>query len=121
MGKKHKTFRKEEKDGQLEKLKNANRRLKSDNEQLKRENIQLQELLDKNISYLKKETKNVPIKDLIKGADKRLEQVKDDIEKCPICSKRAFKRITVTRLDGNWSFGQCSDSLCRYRTDLEKE
>lgn len=133
MGKgKHRAGHKEEKDGALQKLRNANRRLKSENEKLKAELSTYEAAFQKNISFLKGKVKDLTVEELIAGAKKdqnlaTIEVVKEETYqehkakwKCHICGQGLMKLTVVTRQDGKWYFRKCNQPKCVNRTDLKQ-
>jgi multidrug resistance efflux pump len=77
-------------------LKAANRRLKSDNQRLKAEIATLQEAFTKTAVYLKKDTTNLTVEELIKGATSgsSLDEIKNT-NKCDRCGASKVKDFHV--------------------------
>lgn len=123
---------KEEKDGELQKLKDANRKLKSQVNQLKSEVATYKAAFEKNIEFLKGKTKDLSLKDLINGAKKEqnLQQIEDTKEltfkemeakwKCFQCEIGIMKLIVINRQDGKFYMRACSNTAkCKNRTELK--
>jgi hypothetical protein len=128
---KHRAKFKEEKSGELQKLKDANRRLKSENNKLKSELKTYEAVFEKNIEFLKGKTKDLSVQELINGAKKNqnLKQIEDTKAetyqefkqkwKCHTCGTGVMKITVITRQDGRWYFRKCTDSKCTNRTELK--
>ena len=82
----NKVPKREEKDGQLDKLKNRVRNLEKENQRLKSELISYEQAFKKTTKFLKDNTKDISLEKLIKAAnaDKTLKQVQKEngCEKC---------------------------------------
>jgi hypothetical protein len=86
----------------VKELKAANRRLKSDNQRLKAELATLQEAFAKTAMYLKKDTVNLSVEDIIKGVTSgaNLEKIKNGstCEKCGANTLKDFHIENVGKL-----------------------
>lgn len=133
MGKgKHRAGYKEEKDGEIGKLKATIRRLTSDNKQLKSQLATYEQAFQRNITFLKGKTKDLTVEQLIAGAkkDQNLTEIEHTEEvtfkqmeekwKCHSCNTGIMKIIIVPRHDGKWYFRHCSNQACKKRTDLKQ-
>jgi predicted nuclease with TOPRIM domain len=121
----------EEKDGEVQKLKDTIRRLKSDNTKLKSELKTYEAAFQKNIQFLKGKVKDVPLKDLLEAAKKEqtLKQLEDTKEltfkqmeekwKCFQCGIGVMKITVITRQDGKHYFRRCTAEKCGHRTELK--
>lgn len=133
MGKaRQKTQHKEEKDGATQKLKDTIRRLESDIRKLKSEVKTYELAFEKNIAFLKDKTKDLTLKDLIKGAKK--EQSLLDIEntkeismkemaekwKCKTCDHGVLRFVKIPRQDGTFYIRKCDNNKCKYSTRLKR-
>jgi hypothetical protein len=80
----------------IKELKAANRRLKSDNQRLKAEIATLQEAFSKTAIYLKKDTVDLNVEELIKGAiyGASLDKIKNE-SKCEKCGAGLLKEFNV--------------------------
>jgi len=129
---KHRTYAEKERDGEITKLKNANRRLKSENDKLKSEIRMYQAAFEKNIQFLKGKTKDLTLEELIEGAKKeqnlgQIEKQKEmsfkemeDKWKCHVCKKGIMKLIVYTRHDGRWYLRSCGNKpSCSNRTNAQ--
>lgn len=132
MGKgKPKAQYREEKDGTIQKLKDANRRLKSENMRLKSEIATYEAAFKKNIEFLKGKTKDLKLEELLEGAKKEqtLKQIEDTKEetyqehkakwKCFQCGQGVMKITVITRIDGKHYFRRCNQNGCNHRTELK--
>ena len=92
---KHKTYQKEAKDGETEKLKKKIRRLESDKRKLKSELATLEAAFLKTTRYLKDSTDGISVEKIIADTkkDKTLEVIKVDLwcSKCGNKSPRLFE------------------------------
>lgn len=117
---------KEEKDGQVQKLKDTIRRLQSDNRKLKSELATYEAAFQKNIQFMKGKTKDLTLKDLIEGAknDLTLEQIEEvKAEKnwdCKTCGEGQLKLIKIPRQDGLFYIRKCDNPRCKYATRLKR-
>lgn len=132
-GKPRATF-KEEKDGEVSKLRAANRRLKSDNEKLKQQIATYEAAFNKNIEFLKGKVKDITLPELLQGAKKgqNLKQIEDTKAetfkeheqkwKCFVCTENhgVMKITIITRQDGRWYFRKCTNQKCSHRTELKQ-
>lgn len=122
---------KESKDGEVEKLKNANRRLKNDIIKLKSENETYRIAFEKNIQFLKGKVKDISLEELVAGAKKdqpleKIEQVKEETYqehkakwKCFQCNEGVMKITVISRQDGKFYFRKCNQPKCSNRTELK--
>jgi hypothetical protein len=128
---KHRSKFKEEKSGEVQKLKDTIRRLKSDITKLKSELSTYEAAFQKNIVFLKGKTKDLTVEELIAGANKgqSLKQIEDTKQetyqefkekwKCHSCGLGIMKITVITRQDGKWYFRKCTDQKCTNRTELK--
>lgn len=88
-----------ENDQTIKDLKTANRRLKSDNQRLKAELETLHEAFKKTSVYLKNNTDNISVEQIIEGVKKgsNLEQIKD-LNKCEKCGSSSVKDLSVSSI-----------------------
>lgn len=127
---KHRTYPEKERDGEISRLKNANKRLKSENDKLKSELKTYEAAFQKNIQFLKGKTKDLSLQELLAGAKKEqnlkgIEEQKEmtfkEMEnkwKCFKCKKGIMKLIVYTRPDGPWYIRSCSNKpVCNHRTE----
>ena len=124
---------KEEKDGEIKRLKNTIRRLESDKRKLLSEVKTLEEAFGKNIQFLKGKTDGLTLNELIKAAknEQSLEQVENEKEqkfsdmekkwKCFDCENGLLKIIKYNNRDGEHYFRLCSNHpKCKKRTKPKK-
>ena len=130
MGKsRNRTLRhKEEKDGEVKRLKNVIRRLESDKKKLLSEVRTLEEAFGKNIQFLKSKTDGLSVTELIKAAKKEqtLEEIENekqqkfsDLEKkwkCFKCDIGLMKLLIYTNREGTQYLRKCSNPKCLNRT-----
>lgn len=121
----------EEKDGQVAKLKKALRRLESDNKKLRSELATYEAAFKKNIEFLKGKTKDLTLQELLEGAKKeqnlvKIEQVKEETYqehkqrwKCHVCNAGVMKITVIQRQDGKHYFRKCNQPPCVNRTELK--
>lgn len=129
---KHKTFRKEEKDGEVQRLKQALKRKDKEIEKLKSEMRTYEAAFQKNITFLKGKTKDIDLQDLLNGAKKdlNLKQIEDTKEetyqefkqkwKCFSCNLGIMKITIISRQDGKFYFRRCTEPKCGHRTELKQ-
>ena len=127
------SYPEKEKDGQLTKLKNANRRLKSENTRLLAEIKTYEAAFQKNITFLKGKTKDLTVQELIDGAKKEqnlgeIETTKEETYqefkqkwKCFQCNVGVMKITMINRQDGRFYFRNCTNTegKCKHRTELK--
>ena len=101
----------EAKDGTVQKLKKRIKRLETENSKLKSELRSYDRAFKKTTKFLKGQTNDVSLNDLVKGAkeDKSLEEVKA-IPVCTMCSGEVFQLNSPA---GVVSF--CRNIECEYR------
>lgn len=123
----------EEKDGEVQKLRNTIRRLQSDIRKLKSELTTYEAAFQKNIQFLKGKTKDLTVTELIAGAKKEqtLAQIENNKEltfkemekrwKCHRCNEGVMKITVINRQDGKWYFRSCTNvtGKCKHRTELK--
>jgi hypothetical protein len=127
---KHRTYPEKVKDGEVEKLRNANKRLKSENEKLKGELRTYEAAFQKNIQFLKGKTKDLSLQELLDGAKKEQDLKGIEVEKemtfkemtekwrCKKCKVGVLKLIVYTRPDGPWYIRSCGNKPnCNHRTE----
>jgi membrane-anchored glycerophosphoryl diester phosphodiesterase (GDPDase) len=127
---KHQTYPEKERDGEISRLKNANKRLKSENEKLKAEIKTYEAAFQKNIYFLKGKTKDLSLQELLDGAKKEqsLKSIEDkkemtfkDMEskwKCFKCGTGVMRIIMFNKLNEKWYLRKCS--FCENRTNAQK-
>lgn len=126
------TYAEKERDGEVKRLKDANRRLKSENEKLKSQLKTYEAAFQKNIQFLKGKTKDLTVEQLIEGAKKEqnLKEIETEKEmtfkemeskwKCHSCKKGVMKLIVYTRHDGKWYIRSCTNKpTCTNRTKAQ--
>lgn len=109
--------KKEEKDGQLQKLKSRIRRLEKENERLKSEIKTLEAYRSITNKYIDEELNGVPVEKVIKSIEKHhnLGQIKDEIK--PVCPNCLNKDLMILgRQDG--TFHMCK---CGYKKVIKNE
>lgn len=124
-----KTLRhKEEKDGEVKKLKGIIRRLESDKKRLLSEMKTLEEAFGKNIQFLHGVSDGLTLDELVAAAKKEqtLKQLKEekgqkfsDMEekwKCFECDVGILKILIFRNRDGSQYFRKCSNPKCQHRT-----
>ena len=119
MGKsKHRTYNREEKDGELSKLKERIQKLERENRQLKSEIKTLESAFDKTKKFLKGSLEDFSVEDAIEAAkkDQTLKQMKtENNNKCCKCNGE----VRIDRLSfGNMVF--CLNEDCKF-TELRKK
>lgn len=127
MGKKSKDIKKEPRDGEIKRLKAHIRKLDKEISRLKSELKTYNAAFSKNIVFLKNQTKNFSIEELIEGAkmDLTLEQINQEKQntfkameerwKCWKCGEGVLKMIVVP---SNRYFRKCT--LCENRTEAKE-
>lgn len=130
MGKKD--YPREEKDGEVARLKRHIRHLEKENKQLKSECRSYEKALSKNITFLKERTNTLTLEDLIKGANEELnlQQIKkesfDSFENmkkkwaCYECEAGIMKFIVVPHGEMQHYFRKCSNPKCTNRTEAKE-
>lgn len=132
MGKgKGRSYPEKEKDGEVQRLKNALKRKDKEMEKLKSELKTYEAAFQKNIQFLKGKTKDLSLAELLEGAKKeqnltKIEHVKEETYqehkarwKCYDCNTGLMKIIVVPRQDGKWYMRCCNNELCKKRTELK--
>jgi ribosomal protein S20 len=130
---KNKDYHKEEKDGEVAKLKRHIRHLEKENTRIKSELRTYEKAFFKNITFLKEKTKNLSLEDLLKGAEEELnlQQIKEEkvqdfaqMQKkwaCYTCEVGVMKLIIVPSIGGGSRyFRKCSNPKCKHRTDVKE-
>ena len=105
---------KEQKDGQLQRLRNRVRRLEKENRKLKSELNSLEQAFKNTTSFLRDHTQHININDLIEAAKhgKSLKTVQDDQEVHLVCPKCFSENFAVVPTP----FGQVSTcGECKHR------
>lgn len=132
MGKSNRDCNKEEKSGEVSKLKKHIRHLENEITKLKSELRSYEKALSKNIMFLKERTSDLSLEDLISGANAELnlQQIKkvgfdkfDAMKKkwcCYKCEIGIMKFISIPRGDTNHYLRKCSNPKCDNRTDLKQ-
>lgn len=118
---------KEEKDGEVKKLRNANRRLASDNRKLIAENESMRQALHENFDFLKGVTDEFTMEELIQAAKdkKKLKEVKEQKEecskkwKCKLCDG-LMCFLHLPRMDGEWYMRKCNNPKCTNKTRAKR-
>jgi len=132
LGKQNKDCSKEEKSGEVGRLKKHIRHLENEITQLKSQLRSYDKALSKNITFLKERTSDLTLEDLIKGANAELNlrQIKkatfdefDTMKKkwcCYKCEKGIMKFITIPRGETTHYLRKCSNPKCDNRTELKE-
>lgn len=133
MGKgKHKTYEKEEKDGETARLKRHIRHLEKENARIKSELRTYERVFNKNITFLKERTKGLSLEELIKGAQEELnlQEIKEERSqkfedmqkkwKCFKCDEGVMKLIIIPHGGGSNYFRLCSNPKCKNRTEVKE-
>jgi predicted nuclease with TOPRIM domain len=100
--------RKEEKDGQIQRLRNRIRRLEKENERLKQEIKTLETYRDVTNKYIDEELDGIPVERVIRGVEKHqnLKKVTDEVK--PVCPKCLNRDILILgRQDGKMHLCKC--------------
>jgi hypothetical protein len=133
-GRKPRAKYREEKDGEVQKLKATIRRLQSDKRKLQSELATYEAVFQKNMQLLKGKVKDLTVEELIAGAKKdqtlvEMETVKEETYqefkqkwKCYVCPKDQsgiMKLTVITRQDGKFYFRKCTNPNCKNRTELK--
>lgn len=125
-----KDYPREEKDGEIGKLKRHIRHLEKENSRLKSELRTYERVFNKNIKFLKERTENLSLDDLLKGAQQELslQQIKEDkVQKfedlerkwrCFKCSHGIMKLIIIPKGTGSNYFRRCT--ICENRTEIKE-
>lgn len=125
------TYAEKERDGEVKRLKDANRRLKSENEKLKSELKTYEAAFQKNIQFLKGKTKDLTLQELIDGAKKEQDLKSIEVQKevtfkemeqkwkCFKCGTGVMKIISYMRPDGRWYIRKCTNDKCTNRTNAQ--
>lgn len=103
-----KRLKKEEKDGQIQRLRNRVRRLERENERLKQEIKTLEAYRNITNKYIDDELDGIPVEKVIKSVEKHhnLAKVKDEIK--PVCPMCLNKSMTILgRPDGVMHMCKC--------------
>ena len=103
-----KRLKKEEKDSQIQRLRNRVRRLEKENERLKQEIKTLEAYRNITNKYIDNELDGMPVEKIIRSVEKHhnLSKVKDEIK--PACPKCLNKDITILgRPDGKMHLCKC--------------
>jgi hypothetical protein len=130
---KHKTFAKEEKDGEVGRLKRHIHHLEKENHKLKSELRTYEAAFKKNIVFLKQRTEDLSLEELIKGAEQEfsLQEIKqekaqkfEDLQKkwkCFTCNEGVMKLIIIPRGAGTSNyFRKCNNPKCKNRTEAKE-
>jgi predicted nuclease with TOPRIM domain len=124
----NKDKQKKSRDGEITRLRKAIRRLESDKRKLLSEVNTLTAAFDKNIQFLKGETDDLTISELVDAAKKEmsLKEAKDyknqtfsemeDKWKCYKCQTGILKIVLFTMGDNTKYFRMCSNDKCKKRT-----
>jgi predicted nucleic acid-binding Zn-ribbon protein len=123
-------YDREEKSGEVKKLKAHIRKLEHEISRLKSELKTYDRAFQKNLVFLKEKTKELTLEDLLKGAEQELslKQIKNDktdrfaeLErkwKCFQCQEGILRLIIVPGGETNRYFRKCS--MCEHRTDVKE-
>jgi len=130
---KNKDYHREDKDGEVAKLKRHIRHLEKENTRIKSELRTYEKAFFKNITFLKEKTKNLSLEDLLRGAEEELnlQQIKEekvqnfeDLQrkwKCFQCDQGVLKLIIVPSIGGGSRyFRKCSNPKCNHRTEVKE-
>jgi len=133
MSKGNQNFDKEEKSGEVARLKKRIHHLEKENTKLKSELRTYSRAFEKNITFLREKTNDVSLEDLIKGANAELalKDIKkevihkfEDLKKkwqCHICEEGIMKLIIIPNgLGGSRYFRNCSNPKCSNRTNVKE-
>lgn len=128
MGKsKHKEYNKEDKDGEIGKLKKRVRHLEKENDRLKSELRTYESAFNKSVKFLKEKTENFSLDEMIKGAQQEmtLQEIKRDKAQrfedfknkwqCKMCSDGVLHMFIIP---GNRYFRKCN--MCENRTPVKE-
>lgn len=130
MGKKD--YPREEKDGEIGRLKRHIRHLEKENARIKSELRTYEKALSRNIVFLKEKTTDLSLEDLINGANEELnlQQIKatkvdsfEDMKKkwaCFSCNVGIMKFISFPRAGSVYYMRKCSNPRCANRTDAKE-
>jgi len=129
----NKDYKKEQKDGEIGKLKKHIRHQDKEIARLKSELRTYEKAFNKNITFLKERTRTLSLDDLLKGAQEELnlQQIKEetvhkfeDLQKkwkCFECDGGIMKLIIVPSIGGGSRyFRRCSNPKCKNRTDVKE-
>ena len=129
----NKDYKKEDKDGEVGKLKKHIRHQDKEIARLKSELRTYERAFNKNITFLKERTRGLSLEDLLKGAQAELSlrEIKDNrnqnfeqLQKkwqCFECSEGILKLIVVPSIGGGSRyFRMCNNPKCRHRTDVKE-
>lgn len=123
-------YDKEEKSGEVKKLKAHIRKLEHEISRLKSELKTYDRAFQKNLVFLKEKTDELTVEELIKGAEQELslKQIKDDKKdrfaelerkwKCFQCHEGILRLIIVPGAETNRYFRKCS--MCENRTGVKE-
>ena len=132
MGKSNRDCTKEEKSGEVGKLKKHIRHLENEITQLKSQLRTYDRVFSRQVTFLKQQTRGLSLEDLIIGANAELnlQEIKDEqinnyaeIQRkwlCFQCNTGILKMVIIPRGDGNSYFRQCSNTKCKHRTPLKE-
>ncbi len=113
MGRKHKDFnRGDGASGEVRELKDKIKRLSSDKKKLLSELNTLREAFDKTKQFLGKKVKDIPVEELIKHSDKKLEEIESQKCECGACDF-TFIQTPTSR------FKLCRE--CKKRTNYDTQ
>lgn len=125
-------YDKEEKSGEVKRLKGQIRSLEHENKRLKGELRTYEKAMAKSVTFLKEKSKELTLEELIDGAneDMTLQQITDnknekfeDLQrkwKCHVCSQGIMKFISIPKGDKTYYFRKCSISICKNRTETKE-
>lgn len=123
---------KEEKSGEVAKLKKHIRHQDKEIALLKSQLKTYERVFNKNVTFLKEKTRGLSLEDLITGANAELnlEAIKEekvnsfqDLQKkwqCYQCTVGVLKMIIIPRGNTNAYFRKCSNPKCGYRTEAKE-
>lgn len=123
MGKAKRTLRhREEKDGEVKRLKGIIRRLESDKRKLLSEVKTLEEAFEKTIVHVKGKINNKTIEEVLKdineGKNLIAKEPKDTT--CKKCKNGEMCRIDINRHDGLFVLYRCNNKDCKYMSEMKK-
>lgn len=130
MGKSNRHCQKEEKDGEIGKLKKHVRHLENEITKLKSQLRTYDRAFSKNLLFLKEKTSDLSVEELIRGAEQELslKEIKDDKKdrfselqrkwKCFECNEGILRLVIVPGNETNRYFRKCS--MCAHRTDVKE-
>lgn len=126
---------KEEKDGEVARLKKAIKRLQREKQMLISQLATVEKAFEKNVLFLKKSTDDLTVEQLVDAAKKEMslaelkaaklqeiEDKKQELEemklhwKCYKCNAGVLQIVTYANRTGSFYFRKCSNKVCTNRT-----